>query len=284
MNSIASDWLRVRQGVPQGSVLGPLLFLVYINDLPKILNKISTPIIFSDDTSILLSHSNINDFNKNILIRFEIINKWFRANKLSLNLNKTHYVQYKTKAIMPDIFAISYNNTFINSTLSTKFLGVIVDGALIWKNETDLLMKKLSKACYVIRNMKHYMSISALKAIYYSFFHSLMIYGNIFWGNSSHSSIIFLHQKKAIRMMLGYGNRVFCRNIFKELGILPFASQFIFSLLVFVLQNKVLFPTNIDSHTIDTRQRQDLHLPQAHLTVYQKGVYYVGIKIFNKLP
>jgi hypothetical protein len=111
-----------------------------------------------------------------------------------------------------------------------------------------------------------------------------MSYGNIFWGNSSHSLIHFLLQKKAIRMMLGYGNRVSCRNIFKELGILPFSSQYIFSLLVFVLQNKVLFPSNIDSHTIDTRQRQDLHLPQANLTIYKKGVYYAGIKYLINCP
>jgi hypothetical protein len=111
-----------------------------------------------------------------------------------------------------------------------------------------------------------------------------MSYGIIFWGNSSHSSVIFLLQKKAIRMMLGYGNRVSCRNIFKELGILPFGSQYIFLLLRFVLQNKVLFPSNIDSHTTDTRQRQDLYPPQANLTIYKKGVYYAGIKIFNKLP
>jgi hypothetical protein len=73
-----------------------------------------------------------------------------------------------------------------------------------------------------------------------------------FWGNSSQSSTIFLLQKKAIRAMLGYDNTVSCRNIFKELNILSFASQYIFSFLVFVLQNKVLFLSNTDSHTINT--------------------------------
>jgi hypothetical protein len=89
---------------------------------------------------------------------------------------------------------------------------------------------------------------------------------------------------KAIRAMLGYGNTVSCRNIFKEFGILPLASQYLFSLLLFVSYNKPLFSSNIESHTIATRQSQDLYLPQANLTVYQKGVYYMGIKMFNKLP
>jgi hypothetical protein len=71
-NNIASDWLRVRHGVPQGSILGPLLFLLYINDLPKIITKFSTPIIFADDTSILFSHSNINGYNKHIHITYKI--------------------------------------------------------------------------------------------------------------------------------------------------------------------------------------------------------------------
>jgi sarcosine oxidase/L-pipecolate oxidase len=70
MNGIASEWLRVRQGVLQGSILGPLLFLLYINDLPKILNLSSTPVIFADDISTSVSHSDTNDFNKNIHIIF----------------------------------------------------------------------------------------------------------------------------------------------------------------------------------------------------------------------
>jgi hypothetical protein len=111
-----------------------------------------------------------------------------------------------------------------------------------------------------------------------------MSYAIIFGGSSSYSHIIFLLQKKPIRAMLGYGSRISCRNIFKELGILLFVLQYLYSLLLFVLQNKALFPSNIDSHNTVTRQRQNLHLPQATLTIYQKGVYCVGIKMFNKLP
>jgi hypothetical protein len=111
-----------------------------------------------------------------------------------------------------------------------------------------------------------------------------MSYGIIFWGNSSYNHAIFLLQKKIIRAMLGYGNTVSCRNIFMESGILPLASQYLFSLLLFVLYNTPLFSSIIVSHTTAIRQSQDLYLLEGNLTVYQKGVYYAGIKMFNKLP
>ena len=75
-----------------------------------------------------------------------------------------------------------------------------------------------------------------------------------------------------------------CRNLFKKLQILPLASQYILSLLMFVVQNKNFFLTNNENHNLDTRQRNNLYFPQANLTVYQKGTYYSGIKIFNNLP
>jgi len=128
------------------------------------------------------------------------------------------------------------------------------------------------------------MSVSSLKAIYYAFFHSIMSYGIIFWGKLSRSSIIFRIQKKAIRIVEGCGNRVSCRNLFKKLEILPLTSQYVLSLLMFVVQNKNLFLTNNENHNLDTRQRNNLYLPQENLTIYQKGAYYSGIKIFNNLP
>jgi hypothetical protein len=86
MDITASSWHRIRHGVPQGSILGPLFLILYINDLPKILNRFSLPIIFADDTNILSSHFNINGFNKTFSKIIEILDNWFRANNISLNL------------------------------------------------------------------------------------------------------------------------------------------------------------------------------------------------------
>ena len=122
---------------------------------------------------------------------------------------------------------IGFSNNFIINSCNTKFLGVKMNNTLSWNNHIDLLMKKLSTACYIIRNAKIYKSTSSLKVICYAFFHLAMSYGIIFWGNSLHISIIFRIQKKAIRIMEGCGNRVSCRNLFKKLQILPLTSQFI---------------------------------------------------------
>ena len=152
--------------------MGPLLFLLYITDLPNIINKTTAPIIFAADTSILFAHSDSIDFNKNIDMVFITLNKWLRANQLSLNFNKTNYVHFTTKRNMSVNLKIGFNNNFfITNSSYTKFLGVTtINNTLSWNNHIDLIMKKLSKSCYIIRNAKTYMSISSLKVIYYAFF------------------------------------------------------------------------------------------------------------------
>jgi hypothetical protein len=95
-----SSWVKVRHGYPQGFVLGPLLFLLCINDLPKFINKTSALIIYAEDTSISFAHSNLIEFNKNFYMVFATLNKWFRANQLSLNCNKYNYVHFTTKRNM----------------------------------------------------------------------------------------------------------------------------------------------------------------------------------------
>ena len=125
----------------------------------------------------------------------------FRANELALNFNKTNYIHFATKRNMSANLKIGLNNNLIPNSSYIKFLGFLMHLTLSWKNNIDLLMKKFSTACYIIRNVKTYMSALALKIIYHAFFHLAVSYGIIFWGNWLHSSTIFRMQRKAIRIM-----------------------------------------------------------------------------------
>jgi len=105
---------------------------------------------------------------------------------------------------------INYNNKFIPTITYTKLLSLTVDCSLTWINHIDSLTKKLSSTCYLIRKIKPHLSISTLKIIYHSLFHSIMSYGIMFWGNSSYSSVIFKMQKRVIRIIMGYGYMESC--------------------------------------------------------------------------
>jgi hypothetical protein len=114
---------------------------------------------------------------------------------------------------------------------------------------------------------------------YFSYFHSILSYGIIFWGNSAYSSNIFKIQKRIIRIIMNARNRDSCRSqLFKNLKILPLKSQCIFSLLLFVAENRDLYESNSEIHNIYTRFSSDLHTPNANLTTFQKCPFYFGIK------
>jgi hypothetical protein len=158
------------------------------------------------------------------------------------------------------------------------------DNNLSWHCHIDHIIPKLNKASYVIRSLKPLLSFESLKMVYFSTVHSILSYGIIFWGISAYSKIIFKIKKRIIRIIMNSDNRISCRNLFKKLHILPLQSQYIFSLLTFVVKNKNFFKTNSDFHSFSTRYNHYLHIPVANLAVFQKGVWYSGIKICNHLP
>ena len=279
-----SNWGKITNGVPQGSILGPLLFLVYINDLPNIINNTTTPILFADDTSIIVKNSNFKDFQTNMAVAFETINTWFKVNSLTINVEKTHYIQFRAGNTPSYDINIDCDNNLITSVDNIKFLGIHLQDSIKWNCHIEHILPKLSSACYIMRNIRQIMPINTLKTVYYSYFNAIITYGLPFWGNSPHSTKIFIMQKRIIRIMTGTKNRVSCRNLFKKLGILPLASLYIFYLMLFVVQNKHLFILNSDNYTRSTRQVNNLYYPTASLTLYQHGVYYMGVRIYNSLP
>jgi len=155
---------------------------------------------------------------------------------------------------------------------------------LNWKNHIKEITPKLNSACFAIRSMQKIVNINTLKTIYFAYFHSIMSFGIIFWGNSTDSNNIFLLQKRVLRIIVGAKSRESCRTIFKKLQIMPMACQYIFSLIIFLVHNRENFVTNSTIHSINTRQKNDFHTPSASLSCYQKGVRYMAVKIFNSLP
>jgi len=123
-----------------------------------------------------------------------------------------------------------------------------------------------------------------LKTVYFSYFHSVMSYGVIFWGNSHLSNNIFRIQKRIIRIITNKGKCDSCRNLHKQLQILTFPSQYIFSMLLFVTKYRDLLLSNSEIHDIDTRFNCNLHLPSTNLTLVQKAVFHSGNTIYNHLP
>ena len=145
---------------------------------------------------------------------FQIKNEWFNLNLLSLNCNKTYYVQFTTKNKFLNKINIEHDNKMILQTNFVKYLGITVDNTLSWKQHIDTVTPKLNKACYIIRRSKLYLSSDALKMVYYDFFHSVMSYGLIFWGNSIKSKCEFKLQKRANRTIMGARNNDLCREFF----------------------------------------------------------------------
>ena len=191
INGYFSKWEEMRHGVLQDSVLGPLLFLIYINDLSKSVLDKSSPILFADDTSFIIANPDEDEFKFNTSEIFTEINKWFHSNLLTLNYDKTYFLQFLTKTDCEINMQVSFGDKKIATARSLKFLGLTIDTTFTWEQHISELTTRLNKACYAIGLIKPFMSLDVLRSTYFAYVHSVISYGIIFWGNSWHSEEIF---------------------------------------------------------------------------------------------
>lgn len=287
MGTATSGMENVESGVPQGSILGPVLYLIYVNDFTLSINKCHVT-KFADDTSFLLKKLQNFDFAISAIEILNDVKTWFASHKLLMNEAKTNIVYFSNSVNDKNTtIQIEMEQCTLKSTDHTKFLGLYLDKELNWSVHLSKLCSKLSSSLFALRTVKNKLEASSLIQVYYAIFESHIRYGIIFWGNSSKMNVnkILLIQKKAVRVLAGLQYKESCKEHFVSLQIMTVISLYIYEILLFVKNNLSLLKQDEISHVYETRGKHTFVRPQKHKTkIFEKSVTYNGIKLYNSLP
>ena len=198
-NGTKSSYLKVMCGVPQWSILGPILFLLYINDLPNASNILHF-ILFADDTNAFATDKDLSVLNHIINIELIKLNDWFTANKLSVNTVKSCFILFghKSKKYDSSLINLSMNGTVLSQVKHTKFLGVLIDENLSWSEHINLVTNKISKSVGIICKLKHILPASVLHTLYNSLVLPYLNYCTLIWASNKSYKLnkILLIQKR----------------------------------------------------------------------------------------
>ena len=202
-NGESSKLKDITCGVPQGSVLGPLLFLLYINDLPNI-SKLLDFYLFADDTNIYCTANTLDELQFKINKELKELRTWLIVNRLSLNIDKTNFVIFHpyNKPVKQTITLKLHKNA-ISEKDSVKYLGIMIDSTLTWQNHIDKISKKIARAIGLLYKIRPFINIKVMKTLYYSFVYPHLLYAIEVWGSAdiTHLNKLITLQKRVVRMI-----------------------------------------------------------------------------------
>ena len=274
---IFSDNKPISLGVPQGSVLGPLLFILYVNDASAHLggNHLT---MYADDLTVVVASENLMELRTNIIKVQGDFEEWCKTNNLILNNDKTVIVNAHIRKPVPDNFFIKNN---IKTSNAVKFLGTYLDSTCSFDVHIEHVCAKLNSAYFATLKLKSTLSEAGLLTVYYSLVYSFASYNVIVWGWSRLCKRVFIAQKRILRLIFNMGYRESCRSIFVEKKILTFPCIYMYKCLKFFNENRHLF-TNLNSNN-GTRMKDLYVIPRHRTSFFERSPMYNCIKLYNGL-
>ena len=295
INGFDSSKLDIKYGVPQGSTLGPLLFLLYINDLRFAL-KDSIASHFADDTCILYASNKLKSIETVLNCDLKLASDWLNANRLTLNVDKSKLLIFKLKQrkFNKDSIPIKLG-VKLTPTDNVKYLGLHIDQNLSWDVQTNQLSKKFSKANSILAKLRHFAPKETLILVYYSIFYFHLQYGCPVWSLTKNENLgtITILQKKCMRVINfapfnSHTNNMFCDNKLLKFDDLIKVEQL---KLIFDFKNKNLpidlldlfkLSSDINTHITSSASKGCMFIPQIKTTNFGiKSLRYSAEVLWN---
>lgn len=295
INNTSSSLIDIIFGVPQGSILGPLLFLIFINDLPDATNFYVK--LFADDTFLCTQNNDFDALEKDVNFELKKVYSWLASNRLTLNISKSKYMLISKKRTIPKI-NISLNGTPMQSCDSYKYLGVYFDKDLNWQCHIDYITNKITKSCGALAKVRHCIDTNTLVNVYHALVNSYIRYGMCVWGGASQNILKPLKTvvNKAVRIIsfAPFGN-LDLKPAYQHLKLLSVENTYKFEIAKFTYKSKHnLLPMSIGNlfdlssehlnHNYFVRNRQRPIRVLCKSKTGEKSVQYKSFHLWNSLP
>ena len=256
--------LSITCGVPQGSVLGPLLLIIYMNDICNVSQLLFT-VLYADDTCVLVNGKSLNLIIETVNSELQLLSTWLKSNKLSLNTTESYYaVFHRARMKLPNnSIKLKIDNTNIKEVQSIKYLGVILDNKLSWIQHISYVKSKISKGIGIMYKARNYVNKNALLGLYHSYIYPYLIYCIESWGTASNCHIdpLYILQKRILRILTFSNYDVPSELLFRYTNILPLCKlvNYRIGIMMYKYANYLFFPVINSLYTVNS----DIHEHEA---------------------